>query len=129
MLRITKLRISSTGGTLWKQLVRVVIKLIKVSKNFIHINWRINKKEIEEADSKDSEDKSKEEKEECEKKEKQSSSQSCGEKVPRGRIISIKNITNDELEVIKEEQPKKKVDDELEIKEEPKTIEESSSEE
>ena len=50
-------------------------------------------------------------------------------KVPRGRIISIKNITNDELEVIKEEQPKKKVDDELEIKEEPKTIEVSSSEE
>ena len=75
-----KLRISSTGSTLWKQLVRVVIKLIKVSKNFIHIKWRINKKEIEEADSKDSEDKSKEEKEECEKKEKQSSSQSCGEK-------------------------------------------------
>ena len=50
-------------------------------------------------------------------------------KVLRGRIISIKNITNDELEVIKEEQSKKKVDDELEIKEEPKTIEESSSEE
>ena len=50
-------------------------------------------------------------------------------KVLRGRIISIKNITNDELEVIKEEQSKKKIDDELEIKEEPKTIEESSSEE
>ena len=50
-------------------------------------------------------------------------------KVLWGRIISIKNITNDELEVIKEEQSKKKVDDELEIKEEPKTIEESSSEE
>ena len=55
-------------------------------------------------------------------------------KVLRGRIISIKNITNDELEVIKEEQSKKKIDNELEIKEEqieeePKTIEESSSEE
>ena len=50
-------------------------------------------------------------------------------KVLGGRLISIKNITNDELEVIKEEQPKKKVDDELEIKEEPKTIEESSSKE
>ena len=55
-------------------------------------------------------------------------------KVLRGRIISIKNITNDELEVIKEEQSKKRIDDELEIKEEqieeePKTIEESSSEE
>ena len=55
-------------------------------------------------------------------------------KVLRGRIISIKNTTNDELEVIKEGQSKKKIDNELEIKEEqveeePKTIEESSSEE
>ena len=55
-------------------------------------------------------------------------------KVLRGRIISIKNITNDELEVIKEEQSKKKIDNELEIKEEQieeelKATEESSSEE
>ena len=43
------------------------------------------------------------------------------EKVLRGkeirRIISIKKITDDELEVIKKEQSKKKVDDELEVKE------------
>ena len=55
-------------------------------------------------------------------------------KVLRGRIISIKKITNDELEVIKEEQSKKKIDNELEIKEkqieeELKATEESSSEE
>ena len=43
------------------------------------------------------------------------------EKVLRGkeirRIISIKKITDDELEVIKKEQSKKKIDNELEIKE------------
>ena len=43
------------------------------------------------------------------------------EKVLRGkeirRIISIKKITNDELKVIKKEQSKKKIDDELEVKE------------
>jgi len=55
-------------------------------------------------------------------------------KVLRGRIISIKKITNDELEVTKEEQSKKKIDNELEIKEkqieeELKATEESSSEE
>ena len=55
-------------------------------------------------------------------------------KVLRGRIISVKKITNDELEVIKEEQSKKKIDNELEIKEkqieeELKATEESSSEE
>ena len=60
------------------------------------------------------------------------------ERVLRGRevrrIISIKKITNDELEVTKEEQSKKKIDNELEIKEkqieeELKATEESSSEE
>ena len=60
------------------------------------------------------------------------------EKVLRGkeirRIISIKKITDDELEVIKKEQSKKKIDNELEIKEkqieeELKATEESSSEE
>ena len=55
-------------------------------------------------------------------------------KVLRGRIISVKKITNDELEVTKEEQSKKKIDNELEIKEkqieeELKATEESSSEE
>ena len=60
------------------------------------------------------------------------------EKVLRGkeirRIISIKKITDDELEVIKKEQSKKKIDNELEIKEkeieeELKVTEERSSEE
>ena len=43
------------------------------------------------------------------------------EKVLRGkeirRIISIKKINNDELKVIKKEQSKKRIDDELEVKE------------
>ena len=43
------------------------------------------------------------------------------EKVLRGRevrrIISIKKITDDELKVIKKEQSKKEIDDELEVKE------------
>ena len=60
------------------------------------------------------------------------------EKVLRGkeirRIISVKKITDDELEVIKKEQSKKKIDNELEIKEkeieeELKVTEERSSEE
>ena len=60
------------------------------------------------------------------------------EKVLRGRevrrIISIKKINNEGLEVIKKEQSKKRIDDELEvtkkeIEEELKVTEERSSEE
>ena len=60
------------------------------------------------------------------------------EKVLRGRevrrIISIKKINNEELKVIKKEQSKKRIDDELEvtkkeIEEELKVTEERSSEE
>ena len=60
------------------------------------------------------------------------------EKVLRGRevrrIISIKKINNEELKVIKKEQSKKRIDNELEvtkkeIEEELKVTEERSSEE